>query len=218
MRLARPFATLLVLVLALSACGGGDDDSGTTKKAEKSPSAAASASPTAAVVDCAKVVPVVDVATLAGEAVSPGEPEDVAGLAGCRWNAKSGARVQVIAVSASGWAAMLPQAIGTLLESEVDFAGKDKLEAALKLLEKGGTLDDAEACGIFTTMIVSLQGQPAGATRVVNYVPTATAPQGINAQACEGGRYYSVQLVKPGMKRNAAVETRIQAALARVIG
>ncbi|MET3961060.1 hypothetical protein ABIE44_000994 [Marmoricola sp. OAE513] len=172
---------------------------------------------TAAPVDCGEVFSRAEAEALADGDLGAGKPEAFSGLTACAWTSTTtGARVGVLAVPSSEWAKVLPAAVGTLLESDVDFAGRELLDDALELIEEGGTLDDTKACEVFSTM-ASLQGQPKGTTQVFNYVPDDQAPQGINGQACVNGRYYSVQLVAPGIKKGPKIEARIRAALASAL-
>lgn len=216
-------SVVVVVVLAAAAACGGDGDDTDPSVASQAPSATSTPSPTAPAtkaptvpkVDCAKVFSQHDAEALAGARLGKPRSEAVSALPGCRWtSAKTGAWVQTLAVPASVWAKAIPAAIGTLLESHLEFEGRDELDEARRLIEGGGVIGNAEACRIFSTMVSSMQGQPVGSADVFNYVPSKADAQGINGQACVKGRYYSVQLVAPNLKPGPAVEKQIKQALA----
>ncbi|MFL6159270.1 MAG: hypothetical protein ACJ72D_24555, partial [Marmoricola sp.] len=165
-------------------------------------------------VDCARIFTRPSADALAGEKLGSPTREGFSGLTACRWtSARTGTYVQVVAVPGATWAKVLPSAIGTVLDSDLQFEGRDKLDQALRLVRSGGTLTSTAACGIFSTMVTSLQGQPKGSTEVFNYVPSDDAPQALNGQACVRGRYYSVQLASADLKAGPALNSRITRAL-----
>ena len=51
-----------------------------------------------------------------------------------------------------------------------------------------------QACDLFTTLVVELQGLQPGARSVVNVLPDNQAPRAVNGQACSDGRYTGVQI------------------------
>lgn len=158
-----------------------------------------------------------DAESLAGESLRAPEKLMVSTIAGCKWTATgSDTWIQVLDTSASDWAEGLPGAIEQIKKSDLKLGVRDreKLEAGIRLIEEGGRLDDAEACDLFTVMVVSVQGAPEGSTQVVNYIPSAEDIRAVNGQSCSDGRYRSVALVKPGLKVSASVEQAILAALA----
>lgn len=226
-------AALVIALTTVAGCGGGSDSdgpsaasplpSGTATDVTVSPSTAPSSTatptktPTAPKVDCAKIFTQQGAEALAGEALGRPKSEAVSSLPGCRWtSSKTGAWVQALAVPASRWAQAVPEAVETALASGLEFEGRDQLEEARRLIEEGGKLDNAAACGVFSTLASALQGQPVGTTKVFNYVPNKEAAQAINEQACLNGRYYSVQLVSPRLKPGPALEKRIRQALAEL--
>lgn len=234
---SRPFTGVLLvlaLAMAISGCGGsdGEPDAEPTVATSTSPSssptsnrggtpststaAPRSVSPTAPVpkVNCRKAFSQKAAEALAGEKLRAPKSEAVFSLPGCRWYSTStGAWVQAVAVPASQWAKAIPDAVESTLASDLEFEGREKLEEARRLIEAGGTLDDAAACGIFSTIASALQGQPAGTTRVISYVPSQAAPEAINEQACLRGRFYSVQLVAPELEPGPGLESKIKRAL-----
>lgn len=228
MRSGSVIGLVLALGLTISGCGGDDGQIGdastpvvsTTPVVTPTPSSGPSSSPTpVAPISCPKIFSQAAAEALAGEKLGKPTTEGVSSLSACRWDsAATGAWVQTISVPASDWARAVPEAIDTALGSDLEFEGRDKLEAARSLIEQGGALDDTAACGIFSTMASALQGQPAGTTKVINYVPSKEAAQGINEQACLGGRYYSVQLISPTLKPGPALEKRVKRALATISG
>jgi hypothetical protein len=229
MRLTTPAVLLLALATAVSGCGGGANDkpdAAATRSATSTPSVTPTSTPTPTAagtidpsVDCATMFSRGAAVKLAAEKVAAPTREAFSGLTACRWTSTStGAWVQVLAVPASEWAKVLPSAIGTVLDSDLQFEGRDKLDQALTLVKAGGKLSNSRACGIFSTMVTSLQGQPKGSTRVFNYVPNAQVPEAVNGQACVGGRYFSVQFTSSTLKAGPAVNKRIKSALASLTG
>ncbi|MCX6397910.1 MAG: hypothetical protein NTV23_15590 [Propionibacteriales bacterium] len=215
------FVALALSLLVLGAgCNGDDgaapDAGGAAATAATSPAGTPSAVPK---VDCATVLTQAEAQALAGQKLSGPVQDPVSSLPSCRWeSASTGAVVLALAVPASTWARALPEVIGAALDSGEAIDGREELDAALELVEAGGTLDDDAACGVFSAMLHAFQGLPTGATQVVNYVPSKDAPQGINEQACLGGRYYSVQLISSTLKAGPAVEQRIRSALRALRG
>lgn len=221
MRSGSVVGVILALAFAISGCGGDDAPSAATTSSQSvapSPTPTTTPTPTTAPkVDCTKLLTQREAEALAGESLGRPKQDPVTSLPSCRWeSASSGAWVVALAVPASTWADALPEVIGAALDSGEEFEGREDLDAALKLVEAGGTLDDVAACNIFSAMVHAFRGLPAGATRVVNYVPDKEAPQGINEQACLHGRYYSVQFISATLKAGPAVEKRIRQALRAV--
>lgn len=215
------FVTGVVLALAfvISGCGG-DDAPSTAGTPTPSPSAAPSSTPTPGPkVDCGKVFDRADAEALAGQKLAAGVNQPLQSLTACQWSAaETGAYVQVLSVPASQWAQIVPDAISTVLaDPELEFPGRDKLVEARDRIVGGQGLDDAAACGVFSTLASSLSAQPAGTIRFVTYQPTEEAPQAVNGQACIKGHYYSVQYFALTFKKSPAVQRRIERALDRAI-
>ena len=208
-------AALMPLVVGLTAgCG---QEKATQPRAEK-PSGAAASSSAPDPAACTDLLSSDAVAQLAGEDMGEPRPVDVGGLEACRWDAADESPwVQVVRLPAAEWAASLPELFEQVRRSGLaDGENLRKLEQGLELLESG-ELDDEGACRLFTTMVVDIQGAPAGSQEIVNYVPTQTDPLGVNAQACSGGVYASVQLVADDIEVSVSMTTRMQGAVEQVL-
>lgn len=212
----RQSGLLIVPLLAalMVGCGPDDDEGGDVADA---PPQSNSASPSAGRDD--EVSCDAALSPHAAEELAGGELEDprelpFESIAGCRWDAAEGATwIQVIDVQAAEWATILPAAMGQVLDSGIPVEGREKLEKGLALIEEGAELDGDVACEMFTTMVVSIQGAPAGSTEIINYLPDADEPQAINAQRCRDGRYRSVQLTDDSLEPGDKLDRRIKEAL-----
>lgn len=204
-RTAAVLATSALLALT-AACGGSDGEA-------DSPSDEASLGGGSA--QCNRLLPRKDVERLvAGEVVDP-EDTIIGGMEACKWDGITdpGASVTIVRTPAEQWADKLPALIDQYEKTGMlEGLDKAKVDRALKLIQDGGVLDGDAACKIFTTMIVELQKQPAGATRIINWLPSQEEPQAVNIQTCEDGRYTSLQLIAGGLKGTAADQARLQEA------
>lgn len=184
-RLVLPL--LVPVLLGLTGCGN-DEPAVMPSAAPTSPDPGSPA--------CRRLLPDDAAAALAGRTPKPPVETEVGNLDACRWDLDEGEWVQVVDVPAPAWAAQLPALIEQVRASgQFDKAILDRLEQGRKLLTSGKKVTPAQACGLFTTLVVEIQHQPKGADHVVNFVPDATSPQAVNAQRCVEGRYTSVQLV-----------------------
>lgn len=157
-----------------------------------------------------------EVADLAGEDL--GEPQfgSVGGLPGCLWGSFSGVAVQVISIPATTWAEHLPGILDQVQGSPLfkdDPENRRKLAKAQTMLRSGDISSDT-GCDMFS-LLLEIQGQPAGRFRTVNLVPSKQNPQGINAQICTRGTYTSVLLVRPGLSAAAEPISLVTSAMLR---
>lgn len=214
----RRLAPVLALAAALVLGGcGGDDQQASSDPAVPTATVALptpTPSPTGPKPDCATILPRAAADALAGKRLKAPVPDETSPLPACRWTAADGTGVAAISVPASQWAQAVPAAVQAALDSAPEFDGREKLVEALNLISSGGTLDNAAACGVFSTIASAVQGHPAGTTTVLDYVPDRAGAQGISVQACTNGRYLSVQLASPTFKAGAGVEKRVRDALA----
>jgi hypothetical protein len=203
---------LLAVLLLVGGCGG-----------ESSPDKGSTAQPsepetTQADTTCADTLALDEAEKLADEDMGEPHKVPVGGLEACRWDAPdSDTWVQAIRLPAAEWAEALPELIEQVRESGLATGDTlRKLEEGLDLLESGELGGDA-ACRLFTTMVVEIQGAPAGSREIVNYVPTEDDPRAVNAQACRDGVYVSVQLVAGDIEASADTTARVQTALRAVL-
>jgi len=149
---------------------------------------------------------------MAGEVLDPTDTL-IGGLEACKWDGVTdpGASVTVVRTPAGTWAERLP-ALFDQLERTGGLQGRDKqaIERARALIKEPRALTGDEACAIFTTMVVEFFDQPAGSTRVINWVPDRKAPQAVNVQTCEEGTYTSLQLLAGGLQGSAEEEQRLK--------
>lgn len=199
---------LLPALLGLVGCGGDE------------PEAAPSGSPTTedpGSSACRRLLPDDAARALAGTTAKAPVDTEVGNLDACRWDLGVGEWIQVVDVPAAEWAAQLPALIDQVKASgQFDKATMAKLEEGRQVLESGKKLTPAQACGLFTTLVVEIQHQPKGSDHVVNFVPNPTSPQAVNAQRCVGGRYTSVQLVSADLQGNRSETQRALTALEAV--
>lgn len=183
-----------LLLIGAGACSEGNGVNEAEDVAPVGPATSESATPESDMADCdVRLQAVATAADLDLEVTSAAE---VGGLPACHARVSASAagveRVQVIDASASEWATN----IGPMVKQLIGQFGAEndrKLEQGLALIEDQD-LPDARACELFTTMVVTMQGAPEGARRIVNYLPDLTEPQAVNAQSCLEGRFRSVQL------------------------
>ncbi|KQY56398.1 MULTISPECIES: hypothetical protein [unclassified Nocardioides] len=125
-------------------------------------------------------------------------------------------QLNVSITPADVWARTVKVAIRQVIDQGLldDAENQAKLQEGLDLLESGDGLDPDQACDLFTTMVVDIQGRPEGSNNVVNVVPSPDEPLSINAQACSDGVYTSVSVIAPSpIKNPEALQPKMMAAL-----
>lgn len=203
------------LLLALLVGCSSDDVSTSSRNGgptvTSSPSAAATDNPSCTALDDAAL------RALAGGDVSDPRTTTVAEVPACQWDAPGGLQVQVIATSADAWARGLPSAIDQLRENpalrQSDVA---KLDQALDLVT-GDSLTPAQGCALFSTLL-EIQGEDEGSTSTIALFPDRSRPFAVTGQACEDGRYVSVQLARTsGVLPKPFPTDRVRTALAAAL-
>lgn len=204
------------LLLALLVGCSSDGDVSTSSKDGASPTpnpttAAASENPSCETLSDAVL------GALAGGDVSDPRTTTVAEVPACQWDAPGGLQVQVIATSADAWARGLPSAIDQLRENpalrQSDVA---KLDQALDLVT-GDSLTPAQGCALFSTLL-EVQGEDKGSTSTIALFPDRNSPFAVTGQACEDGRYVSVQLARTsGVLPKPFPTDRVRTALAAAL-
>lgn len=224
----RISALVLGAAVALAGCSS-EEEPTAAPDTSSSPTESSSPSPTAspaapeqpeetqaAPVSCEELLPASDVAALAGQPLDGPVVAPVAGLPTCQWGPWEGVRVQAATVPAESWGRQLPAILDQVeagrLSNDKRWLGK--LEAAREVLDAG--VDGREACEIFG-LLLEIQGEPAGSSRVVVFVPTREDPQAVSAQACTGDTYASVLLVAPDLGGTPAEARRVSATLDTVL-
>ncbi|WP_081809657.1 DUF3558 family protein [Amycolatopsis keratiniphila] len=156
-----------------------------------------------------------ELSMLTGEVSDP-KALAVGGMPACHWETPAGGRVQVIGASAGTWATQLPAAIEQVKRSGLldDPETARKLEAARDLIASGKEIAPDRACELFS-MLLEVQGLPAGSSRTVNLIPTRENPKAINGQTCSGGRFTSVQLVAPNLSGSDEEASRLSSVLTK---
>ena len=213
-----------VFLLALAGCAGDEpDDAGADPASPKATSSApaTTSSPDtsdASAVDQCELLTDAQIAELAGEPLAGKQPHTIAGqLPACVWGTPE-KHVQVGSVSAVDWARGLPTIVEQLKAGgAVDAANFQKLEDAADLIASGESIPADQACGLFTKL-VELNGLPKGSNMTVNLVPDANDPQAITGQACLGGNYTTVLLVRPGLSGSEEENQRVEQALHQAMG
>lgn len=214
---AGRIAVFVAVSAGLWLVGCSSDKSGSApqgKVAESvTPSSADPAAKTATPDALCELLTPAELSMLTGEVSDP-KPLAVGGLPACHWETPAGDRVQVIGASAGTWAMQLPAAIEQVKKSGLldDPETARKLEAARDLIASGNEIAPDRACELFS-MLLEVQGQPAGSFSTVNLIPTRENPKAINGQACSGGKFTSVQLVAPNLSGSDDEVSRLSSAL-----
>jgi hypothetical protein len=213
-----------VLLLALAGCAGDEpDDAGADPASPESTSSAPATTTSpdtsdAGDVDQCELLTDAQIAELAGEPLAGGQPHTIAGqLPACVWGTPE-KHVQVGSVSAGVWARGLPTVVEQLKASgAVDAANLQKLEDAADLIATGESIPPGRACDLFSRL-VEMNGLAKGSTVTVNLVPDANDPQAITGQACQGGIYTTVLLVRPDLSGSEEENQRVEQALHQAMG
>lgn len=195
----------LVSLTLLAGCGAGSGGtapssaSAATTPVSNGPSATespvASASPTAAAGGPCSLVTAAEVTRVAGDEAAEPRVTALAGNPVCQWATAGGRVLQVVSQPGSDWAAALPQAIDIVTRSgAADPEDLARLRKASAVIEAGGKVGDAEACGLFSTLLV-IGGQPAGSDRSIRVFPSAKDAKSLSVQLCSRGRFTSVSLL-----------------------
>jgi hypothetical protein len=189
------------------------------------PVAPPAASPTAPAVDIASeetddVAPcgLLDAAVasdLAGLAVT-GVEHEIAGsdVLACMFGDLGSQGVQVMQLQADEWAAQLPgvvESLRSMPEGTFDASLLQQLDEASTLIEEGGRIPPAEACGYFSRL-TQVQGYPEGTTRVLNTIP-AGAGLALTGQQCIDDTFTSVTVGRSDLTEEGDLGERLLTAL-----
>lgn len=202
-----PIAAVVALALTLAGCASDNAD------ALNGPSSASATTTTSGNAAC-NALTGEEVTALAGTSLTSLTPSRAGGLPTCRWGSDDKTTVQVISAPAATWLRKVPTVVGQLRGSELlrDPANRRKMERAMNLLDSDIAADERRACEVFTLML-EIQGKPAGTSRIVNLLPNRTDPSAISGQRCDTDRYTSVVLIAPDLSGSRAEVRRLSGAL-----
>ncbi len=163
---------------------------------------------------CDALLPEKAVEDLAGQALHAPRFSSVKALGEvevCEWVARFDSRAGVSAarIPASDWVSVLPVVVDTLLESDMEFPGRERLRSSLALIRSEKDFDDREACVLFTTLAVATGEGTAGATETLVYFPTYEEPTSIIFQQCRDERFTSLQLIGRDLVAGEEIEGRL---------
>ena len=213
-----------VLVLALGGCAGDEPDEAGADAPSPEATSSAPATTTspetsdASEIDQCELLTDAQIAELAGERLGGKQPHTIAGeLPACVWGTPVKG-VQLGSVSSVVWARGLPTVVEQLKASgAADAATLQKLEDAADLVATGESIPAGQACDLFTKL-VELNGLPKGSNVTVNLIPDANNPQAISGQACLGGIYTTVLLIRPDLSGSDDETQRVEQALRQAMG
>lgn len=205
-----PIAAVVALALALAGCASND---AADVAALGGPASAPATTTTSANPAC-NALTGEEVTTLAGTSLASLTPSRAGGLPTCRWGSGDGATVQVISASAGTWLRKVPAVVGQLQGSELlqDPANRRKMDRAMELLDSDIAANQRRACQVFSLML-EIQGKPAGTSRIVNLLPDGNDPRAISGQRCDTNQYTSVVLIAPDLSGSRAEVARVSSAL-----
>lgn len=202
-------AAVLFALTGLAACGADEPSA-------QPSSPTTSKSPDADSVKCRQLLSDAEAEAFAGKRPSHPIATRVAQLDACRWDLEMGEWVQVVDVPAAEWAAQLPAALEQAKAAgQLDKAALATLEKSIKEIGPGRQPTGKQACAMFSTWAVKLQGAPKGSDVVLSFIPAPpSTPQAVNAQRCVNGRYSSAMLVESNLQGSEAELERARTALA----
>ncbi len=203
-----PIAAVVALALTLAGCSSDNADALDDPSSSPASTATTSANPACAALTDEEVT------TLARTTLTSLTPSRAGGLPTCRWGSSDETTVQVISAPAATWLRKVPTVVGQLRSSELlrDPANRRKMARAMKLLDSDIAADEHRACEVFSLML-EIQGKPAGTSRIVNLLPNRTDPSAISGQRCDKDRYTSVVLIAPDLSGSRAEVRRLSDAL-----
>ena len=183
------------LAPALAACNGNDSPSAdaTTGSTSGSPTPSTpSSSSTTSAASCDTMLSQDEAETAAGSTLSEPRSAGQGGIEACQWSGKDSG-VQALKAPADQWVQQLPavlqqyQASGVKIPSPV----QAKIAQGLKLVQEQKTLSGDQACKLFAEL-TRIPGQAGPDGTLDTVLPSEQEPQGVTAQACTEGTYWSV--------------------------
>ena len=178
------------LAPALAACNGSDSPSADSTTGSSAPSTPSSS--TTSATSCDTLLSQDQAETAAGSTLSDPRSAGQSGIEACQWSGKESG-VQALKAPADQWAQQLPavlqqyQASGVKIPSPV----QAKIAQGLKLVQEKKTLSGDQACGLFAEL-TKIPGQAGPDGTLDTVLPSEQKPQGVTAQACTEGTYWSV--------------------------
>lgn len=189
------------LAPALAACNGDGSPSADATTASSAPSTPSSSSTTSAA-SCDTMLSQDEAETAAGTTLSDPRSAGQSEIEACQWSGKDSG-VQALKAPADQWVQQLPavlqqyQASGVKIPSPV----QAKIAQGLKLVQEKKTLSGDQACSLFAEL-TKIPGQAGPDGTLDTVLPSEQKPQGVTAQACTEGTYWSVTVAYKTLSKN----------------